>query len=59
MDSIWVDTELKYVIKWRMDNNEAHLTDFKQATLPAELFLIPENYAVLQPVKTKFRKNSK
>jgi len=50
-EHVWVDTKLKFVIKWDADNAGAELHNVKEAPQADQLFQIPADYEVLQPKK--------
>jgi hypothetical protein len=50
---VWIDRALKFVTKWRTDQNEAQLRNIQEGPQPAELFTVPQNYKLLTPRKSK------
>ena len=48
-DYVWIDTKLKFVIKWDEERAIAELHNVKEGPQDAKLFEIPAGYDVLQP----------
>jgi hypothetical protein len=49
--TIWIDSALKFVLKWQAPTTMAELHNIKDGPQPAELFTVPVNFTVLQPRK--------
>jgi hypothetical protein len=48
---VWIDSELRYVIKWDLGQSAAELHDVKEGPQSADLFEIPKSYDVAKPAK--------
>jgi hypothetical protein len=48
---IWIDSKLNFVIKWRTRETEAQLINIMEGPQSAELFAVPQNYALVRPRK--------
>lgn len=46
---VWIDSELRYVIKWDLGQSAAELHDVKEGPQSADLFEIPKSYDVAKP----------
>jgi hypothetical protein len=46
---VWIDSKLNYVIKWDQGQTGAELHNIKEGPQSANLFEIPESYAVRKP----------
>ena len=51
--SVWIDSALKFVVKWESASAGAELHNIKEAQQAADLFVIPAGYDVLKPQKAK------
>jgi hypothetical protein len=49
--AVWIDTALKFVIKWEGANTSAELSNIKEGQQSADLFTVPTTYDLLKPVK--------
>jgi hypothetical protein len=49
--AVWIDANLKFVIKWESPNIGVELHNIKEAQQTAELFSVPADYEVPQPKK--------
>ena len=47
----WIDSELRYVIKWDLGQSAAELHNIKEGPQSADLFEIPKSYDVAKPAK--------
>jgi len=52
-DYVWIDVNLRYVIKWRADATEAELRNVRVGPQWAEWFEIPEDYESARPLNSK------
>lgn len=48
---VWIDPELRYVIKWDLGQSAAELHNIKEGPQSADLFEIPKSYDVAKPAK--------
>ena len=48
---VWIDSKLRYVIKWDLGQSAAELHDIKEGPQSADLFEIPKSYDVATPAK--------
>lgn len=58
-DYLWVDPILNYVIKWHKDETEAELRNIEEGPQSADLFVIPQGYEPLRPLKKQSRSSSR
>jgi hypothetical protein len=49
--SVWIDANLKFVIKWESANIGVELRNIQEAPQTADLFNLPPDYDVPQPKK--------
>lgn len=48
---VWIDSKLRYVIKWDLGQAAAELHNIKEGPQSADLFEIPKSYDVAKPAK--------
>ena len=48
---VWIDSALKFVIKWEDAEGGAELRNIKEGPQPTDLFSVPAGYGVLKPRK--------
>jgi len=51
--AVWIDSALKFSIKWQNVDAGAELRDIKLAQQAEELFSVPSEYSLLTPLKSK------
>lgn len=51
--AVWIDSSLKFVVKWEGAGAAAELRDIKEAQQAADLFDVPSGYETLKPQKGK------
>jgi hypothetical protein len=51
ISAVWIDLELKYVIKWESSTTGAELRNIQQARQPDDLFTRPSDYDLSKPRK--------
>ena len=49
--AVWIDSALKFVVKWEGADTGAELHNIKEAQQAADLFVVPSGYKVLTPQK--------
>jgi hypothetical protein len=49
--AIWVDADLKFVVKWETSTNGAELREIKEETLSSDMFVVPDEYKPMRPQK--------
>jgi hypothetical protein len=49
--AVWVDKNLKFVVKWESPDTGAELHNIKEVQQAADLFAVPSSYKLLQPQK--------
>lgn len=49
--AVWIDADLKYVVKWETANTGAELRDIKQEKPSSEIFVVPDEYKPMVPQK--------
>jgi len=52
-DYVWIDVNLRYVIKWRADATEAELRNVREGPQWADWFEIPADYEAARPLGSK------
>jgi hypothetical protein len=57
--AVWIDVNLKFVIKWESAGLGGELHNIQEAQQTAELFTVPEDYEVPQPRKRNSKGFSK
>jgi hypothetical protein len=50
-NAVWIDTALKFVVKWEGANTGAELRNITEAPQAADLFTVPSAYDVARPQK--------
>jgi hypothetical protein len=48
---VWIDTALKFVVKWQSAASGAELRNIKEGPQSADLFVLPSGYEPLKPLK--------
>ena len=51
--AVWIDSALKFVVKWESAGAGAELRNIREAQQAADLFTVPPGYEVLKPLKAK------
>jgi hypothetical protein len=54
-DAVWIDSALKFVVKWEGAGTGAELRNIKEAQQAADLFAVPSDYKVLKPQRAKHK----
>jgi hypothetical protein len=54
-DAVWIDSALKFVIKWEGAGTGAELRNIKEGQQGADLFTVPSDFKVLKPQKAKHK----
>ena len=49
--AVWIDADLKFVVKWETATSGAELRDIKEEKLSAEMFVVPDEYKPMKPQK--------
>jgi hypothetical protein len=49
--AVWVDAELKFVVKWETADTGAELREVKEEKLSSEMFVVPDEYKAMTPQK--------
>ena len=49
--AVWVDADLKFVVKWETATTGAELREIKEEKLSSELFVVPDEYKPKMPQK--------
>ncbi len=57
--AVWIDTALKFVVRWEGAGAGAELRNIKEAELAADLFTLPPGYEALKARKSKSKGFSK
>lgn len=50
--AVWIDSALKFVLKWESESTCAELRNIQEGQQPADLFNLPSSYTVVQPRKS-------
>jgi hypothetical protein len=53
VEYVWIDRQLKFVLKWRTDQTEAQLRDIQEGPQSPELFTVPQDYHAVTPKKPR------
>jgi hypothetical protein len=51
ISAVWIDVELKYVVKWESSTTGAELRNIQQAHQPDDLFTLPSDFDLSKPRK--------
>jgi hypothetical protein len=51
ISAVWIDLDLKFVVKWKGAGTGVELHNIHQARQPAELFEVPQDYQIAKPRK--------
>jgi hypothetical protein len=54
-EAVWIDSALKYVVKWKGAGTGAELRNIKEGQQGADLFTVPSDYKVLKPQRAKHK----
>ena len=49
--AIWIDADLKFVVRWETATTGAELRDIKEEKLSSEMFVVPDEYQPMKPQK--------
>lgn len=52
-DAVWIDSALKFVVKWESADTAAELHNIKEGQQAADLFAVPSDYKALRPRKQR------
>ena len=50
--AVWIDSGLKFVVKWEGAGSSAEVRDIKEGPQTADLFAVPSTYHILEPRKS-------
>jgi hypothetical protein len=50
--AVWIDSVLKFVVKWEGANTSAELRNVQEGQQAANLFALPSGYSTVQPRKS-------
>jgi len=59
MAAVWIDSALKFVVKWEEADTGAELHNIKEGQQAADLFTLPSDYKILAPQKATSKGFSK
>ena len=51
VSAVWIDLELKFVVKWESAGNTVELHNIQEGEQAAGLFVLPDDYALAKPKK--------
>jgi hypothetical protein len=49
--AVWVDADLKFVVKWETATTGVELREIKEEKLSSEMFVVPDEYKPMKPQK--------
>jgi hypothetical protein len=49
--AVWVDADLRFVVKWETATTGAELREIKEEKLSSEMFIVPDEYKPMKPQK--------
>ncbi len=49
--AVWIDADLKFVVKWETATTGAELREIKEEKLSSEMFVVPDEYQPMKPQK--------
>ena len=57
--AVWVDADLKFVVKWETATTGAELRGIKEEKLSSEMFIVPDEYKLMMPQKGSSKGSSR